>query len=345
MVYRLKSFTYSVIFSKFVKAISPLIIVCSFLVTNAEAQTQPPSSASAITTNAQPSEPWPVKIKKTVVFLTAFFQDGSNRAKAEGTGFFVVVPDKRLGENQGFVYFVTNRHMADPSVALGHPVQIFGYEISANRRVTPGDMGIEKTTIPLTFQQWIFSSDPSVDLAVAPFGLDQSKVDFLPIPESMFATKDIVISRQISEGDSVLFTGFFAQFPGQQKIEPVIREGILAMLPDEKIPTTLGQPGDLYLADMHSFHGNSGSPVFVNMSGFRNGNMILGAPSFLLLGIISGFMYETADLQLQAATTITGTIGANSGITTIVPIDELKAILDSPELQRQRDAIIANQHK
>ncbi|MGB6158113.1 MAG: hypothetical protein WBH45_07525 [Acidobacteriaceae bacterium] len=276
-------------------------------------------------------------MKKTVVFLTVTFRDGLAVQRAQGTAFLVMVPDKRIGENGGFTYLVTNRHMVDPSVALRRPVQVLGLSIAVNRLLAAEDEGSALTEVALPPLQWQFSTDPSVDLAVAPLGLDRSKVDFLVIPEPIFATKDVVKSRQIAEGDSVMFAGFFAQFPGQKKIEPVIRQGILAMLPDEDMPTTLQLPGKLYLADLHSFHGNSGSPVFVNLGGMRNGAVIVGE-TYFLIGVLSGYLYESEDLRLDTAATFIGEGHANSGITTIVPVDQLKEILDTPEFVRQREA-------
>jgi hypothetical protein len=64
-----------------------------------------------------------------------------------------------------------------------------------------------------------------------------------------------------------------------------------------------------------------------------------------LLGVVSGYFYETQDFTFQVATTLSGKANANSGISMIVPADELKALLDSPELQGQRDAIVAGQQK
>lgn len=317
----------------------PLLLTATLI---SDAQVPPAKSepAPAPAPTPQPRTPVSVSLKKTVVFLKVIYRDGIAIKTSEGTGFFVSIPDARLEKGREFSYFVSNRHMADPSIIEGHAVQVLGFSILANRILPAGDLGTPMVEIPVPGFAWVFPQDPSVDLAVAPFGLDQAKIDYLHIPESMFATQDIVKSREISEGDSVLFTGFFAQFPGQQRIQPVIREGVLAMLPDEKIPTTLNLPGHLYLADLHSFHGNSGSPVYVNLSGIRNGALYSGQ-SYLLLGVISGYMYETADLQLQVATTLAGKVGANSGITTIVPIDELKSVLDSPQLARQRDAAAA----
>ena len=79
----------------------------------------------------------------------------------------------------------------------------------------------------------------------------------------MLATKDRIESASIDVGDNVIFAGYFYQFGGEKKIQPIVREGVLAMMPDEEIKTTLQKPGHLYLADVHAFHGNSGSPLLL----------------------------------------------------------------------------------
>src|SRR5689334_1185802 len=67
-----------------------------------------PAQGNAV---AQPKvPPLGVLLKKTVGFLSVDYQDGQKAGQIRGTGFFVFYPDKRLGENAGFVYLVTNRH-------------------------------------------------------------------------------------------------------------------------------------------------------------------------------------------------------------------------------------------
>jgi hypothetical protein len=63
------------------------------------------------------------------------------------------------------------------------------------------------------------------------------------------------------------------------------------------------------------------------------------------LGIVSGYFYETQDFQLQIATTLKGKASANSGISLVVPVDELKTLLESPELQAKRDSDLARERK
>ncbi len=257
-----------------------------------------------------------------------------------GTCFFVFYEDKRLGENRGFRYLVTNRHMAVPGVELGMSYPVQQMSVRLNLRNPNAGKESEDAYIPLGGGiHWIFPTDESVDLAVLPASPDQNRYDYLDVPASILATKDQMSTNNIDAGDNVVFAGYFVQFPGQKRIQPVVRQGVLSMMPDELMETTLRKPGHLYLADVHTFHGNSGSPMFVNVGGLRNGNLMLGA-SYLILGVVSGYYLEDADFKLTVATTLEGTLHGNSGISIVVPAYELKAILDSPLLQGLRDSYV-----
>jgi hypothetical protein len=300
---------------------------------NSPPQPQPQTSA---TTNPAP---FVTTLKKTVALLRIAFLKGNLALVAEGTGFFVFYADQRMGPTGGFMYLVTNRHVASPGAEDGSPYPVVETHVRLNLRNSTE--GSEESRIPIGGPtHWYFPADDSVDLAVLPFLPDQARYDFLGIPDSIFATHDIVEARGISEGDSVLFTGYFYQFPGLKKFQPIIREGVLAMMPDEKMETTLKKPGRLYLADLHVFGGNSGSPLLVNLGGMRNGALSVGY-EYHLLGIISGFYHEDSNLNLTIATTYTGTLEQNSGIAMVVPADELKALLDSSDVKAERDAEVA----
>jgi hypothetical protein len=109
------------------------------------------------------------------------------------------------------------------------------------------------------------------------------------------------------------------------------------MIPEGPMETTLHKSGRIYLAEAHAFHGNSGSPVFVDINRFTNAISF----SYKFLGVISGEVPETADFSLQVTTTYSANVSANSDISTVVPADEVKSILDSSALQGERDAFVA----
>ncbi|HXM65884.1 MAG TPA: hypothetical protein VN911_04065 [Candidatus Acidoferrum sp.] len=264
-----------------------------------------------------------------------------------GTGFIVAVPDERLpapakaeGQLTGFGYLVTNRHVAQPGIEDGMPCRVLNYSVMLNRKGDSPSSAPRAESIPLgRGVNWHFSIDDSVDLAVTTFLPPPQVYDFVRIPVSLFATQEMAEKKLVVEGDPVLFSGLFIQsFREAHSLEPIVRSGTLAMVPNGPMETTLHKPGKVYLAEAHAFSGNSGSPVFIDTSKFAN---VIGAPSYSLLGVISGEVLETSDLTLRVTTTYTANVGANSDVSIVVPACEIKNILDSPPLRAERDAFIA----
>jgi hypothetical protein len=298
-------------------------------------------SVPLLRTRAQQQQPATSLIRQTVTFIDVKFTKADKVWDSHGTGFFVFYPDQRLGENRGFVYLVTNRHVAQPEIDEGHIYPVISTHVRLNLRKKQNGQLSEDSALPSS-ARWHFPADKAVDLAATAYLPNEETYEVVYFPVSSFVTEDVVKSKGIAEGDSVLFAGYFYQFPGTERIEPIIRQGILAMMPREEMQTTLHKTGLLYLADLHVFSGNSGSPLFVNVTGARNGTMILGGFPYMLIGVVSGYYYENSDLTLTVTTnTITGKLGANSGIALVVPADQVKALLDSSEFQSERDSEIA----
>jgi hypothetical protein len=153
--------------------------------------------------------------------------------------------------------------------------------------------------------------------AVVPLAPSQETYDLLSIPFSLVATPELIEKNGISAGDGVVFAGYFYQWPGAKRIQPIVRQGVLAMMPEEDLNTTLRRPGRIYFADAHAFHGNSGSPIFVSYGGIRGSSF--SPTSYLLLGIVSGYYPEGESFSVPAATVLTGEVRDNSGIATVVP--------------------------
>jgi hypothetical protein len=285
-------------------------------------------------------------IRSMVVFIETDFKDGSETKHVVGTGFFVAMPETGLGENRSFVYLVTNRHVAQPGVDLGISYQVLSCLVRLN--LVHSENGIESKVVPIPVGgpfQWHFPSDGAVDLAVMPLAPDHSLYAYQQLSDDLLATPEQVKSGDILVGDHVLFAGYFSSFPGQLRLEPILRQGVIAMMPDEDINTTLKKPGRVYLADLHAFHGNSGSPVFVNVGSTPHHGAMVLAEKYLLLGVLSGYYPESAGYTVPAATVLSGEVHDNSGIAVIVPAAELKKLLDSPELQAVRDSFIATRKK
>jgi len=107
----------------------------------------------------------------------------------------------------------------------------------------------------------------TVDIAVVPALPPQSVFDFKAIPEEMLSTPQTFKDFDIAEGSEVFFVGLFTTFYGEHRNVPIYRFGRMAMFPDENVPWIdyIGHPqqqAQLYLIEIQSYGGNSGSPVF-----------------------------------------------------------------------------------
>lgn len=255
-----------------------------------------------------------------------------------GTGFLVGIEVPPAEQHRSFQYLVTNRHVAECWDEKNHPQEV----ISTNVRMNTQNEGA--VIFPLNGfggggkPSWFFPTDDSVDLAVTPFRLpDNPKLDVMLIGFNTFAVRDSLRQHRIGEGSPVIVTGTFVQFPGEHKFQPILRQGILSMIPDEPMKTTTGKSGSVYLADVHVFGGNSGSPVFAKPQ-----DDITHMGDIWLIGVVSGYYFEKADSKMEIAVTVHGETAANSGIAMIVPADEVKKLIeDNPILKGYRDAYLS----
>lgn len=291
------------------------------------AQNTPPVPLQQKTPTA-PTEPAERQIRKAVTFITMHCLRGTQLVTTQGTGFFIQVADSRLPADTSFVYLVTNRHVAMCWDDDRKPMQVQALSIRMNMKDGPSQELTSVGNLP-----WILPTKDSVDLAVVPLALDPTKFDYRTIPDSVFVTNEVVKKESPSEGLKILFSGFFYQVPGVTHVEPILREGIIAMMPDEDLQTTTGKMGKLYLGEVHAFHGNSGSPAFVDV------RRTFGY-DYRLLGIVSGGYGEGEQNALLLETPLASKPG-NSGIAVIVPASELRALLDEPAAVALRDAEIA----
>lgn len=217
-----------------------------------------------------------------------------------------------------------------------HPMQVQSLTIRMNLK----DGSSEEIPIAGNLQ-WILPPDESVDLALVPLAPNGNLFDYHPISESSLATEDVIKKESISEGLKLVFSGFFYQVPGLKQMQPILREGIVAMMPDEELQTTTGKNGKIYLGEVHAFHGNSGSPVLVDVGGMR-GSVFRVGEDYRLLGVVSGGYGEGEQNNLVLETPLASKPG-NSGIAIIVPASALKALLDDPRTVALRDSEVARQ--
>jgi hypothetical protein len=261
--------------------------------------------------------PIPDNIKKTVTFL--FASDGTSFKV--GTGFY-------LEDESNSIYLVTAKHVLQTESG--------NYLPRVCMRVNTEKGGSILFPIQLsgpTSARVFVHSNPDVDIAMVPAEdiavLPKRLVgnyDFFALSVSLLATKDHFREGHVQEGDEVFFTGWFRHYYGANKNYPIVRFGRLAMTSDEKIPWG-NKMLDLYLIEAHVSGGNSGSPVFFRPTLERKpGTFILGRPTLLIAGVLKGYFGEPFREQS----------GQNSGIAAVVPASQLREILVSDEVKRQR---------
>lgn len=260
-----------------------------------------------------------------------------------GTGFLVDYRDPRSGK-PGSSYLVTNRHVAfcwDESSGL--PMRVENISIRLRRKEPNGRAYADELFLSHHGNvKWFLPEDDSVDLAVIPLAPDEKKFDFCTIPTDAFETTRAPAPPVALDGDTVFFAGFFQKFRRTKSIQPVLRQGrIVGMTPNGEFPL-VGMPMKLYLADINVFGGNSGSPAFINEGSYHDGNFV-GQDKYRLVGIVNGFIVEDEDFTLKLATTVQGTVAETSRVATMVPVDELSALLNGPKLQAFRDGQLNSQ--
>jgi hypothetical protein len=160
----------------------------------------------------------------------------------------------------------------------------------------------------------------------------------MTIPESMFATEEIVSEHRIGIGDDVVIAGLFTQRHGQERNLPIVRSGIVASMPDEHlIDSRSGLPYHAFLIEARSIGGLSGSPVFAVLTPGRDADGTLkGEGAAFLLGFVRGHWDYPAPPESLAFSSDESRM-LNMGIATATPIIELQQLLYSEELIRKRN--------
>jgi S1-C subfamily serine protease len=279
--------------------------------------------------------PFAVQLKRTVIDIELSCKRNSTMGPVNdgvgtfgGTGFLVTYP---APGGLFFHYLVTNRHVALCWDEDNRPQDVRSVSLRVNTKDRASKI------IKLSDNGnvgWRIPEDDSVDIAVTPITpADDWEVSTIPV--DAFATKAFLSTNNVAEGSQILLSGYFYQFPGNRRVEPIVRQGILSMIPDEPMMTTTGKIGNVYLGDVHIFGGNSGSPVMVAADALAIGG-------YRLIGVVSGYYYEDADFNLEIATTVRGKTKANSGIAMIVPADLLHDLLERSDLKGPRDAYQAS---
>ena len=324
-------------------------------VLSGSAQTNKPPEPSSQPTSESAIE----QIKKAVVFLQGTYTipepratNGAMRTQTlPGTGFLIFIPDLRLGPDRGEAFLVTNKHMIrepSPTGVLGEGPYFQRIVMRMNAKHPSAD-GNQLAVIPLPVVDeggnldWFVHSDEAVDLAITPVRLSTQELDFKTLQQDLFATKAVLTKEQVNENDEILFAGLFSWSPGAKKNLPIVRHGKLARLLEEPIPLDRNHPEktvDVHLAEVMSFGGNSGSPVFLRIGGIREGAGTFLGYRYYLLGVMQGFFPEGVAFAIEVAE-LRGSAAQNSGLAAVIPCEKIMEILEAPRARAYRTLVAA----
>jgi hypothetical protein len=343
-----------------VKTVLVFLFVISYIAFG-QSPSQPTPQVNPGPQSPPPPQPLPMTlVKKSVVFIQSTYArrspadrcfDSENKPSDTcsiiGTGFLLFYPDTRVGEGGGFSYLVTNKHMVrEPDLAgtlgKGKFLQTTSIRINTKKPLQEGGVSFSLGEVPVTYSNGdlyalVDPIDPQVDLAIINISLNPETLDFFMIQPSLFATKELIKDKKLDESNEVMFAGLFAPFIGNFRNYPIVRHGKLAMMSEERIPWQPGVTEDLFLADVMSFGGNSGSPVFIRTGG---DSQVIGNINYYLLGVMQGFYSTDSKVSVQTAE-LNGVAKENTGVAAVVPAEKISEILESPRAVSRRDLEVA----
>lgn len=256
---------------------------------------------------------FPPELLKSVAFIG--YKTADQSTFLAGTVFFVAKPIASI-PGRFFPYAITAKHVIDGIRDKGLSTVMLRLNKKDGAAVW----------FETSADGWLSDpSDPLIDLACIGLELDVSW-DHLYTPIASVVTKEVVEAIKIGTGDEVHVAGLFAHHFGRKNNIPIVRTGNIAAMPQEKVSTRIGDI-DAYLIEARSIGGLSGSPVYVNIGGFRNG--VVRAPQLALLGVMHGH-FDAAPTLSDIADDATGKSSVNVGVGIVVPAEKLLGLLRHP---------------
>lgn len=166
------------------------------------------------------------------------------------------------------------------------------------------------------------------------------QTEYVPIPLQMLASVGTYKDEDIKPTDRVIFPCMLVNFMGSGRNYPVIRDGSIALIPDEPVPLryTVGSKQvvtkqHVVLIDATSIPGASGSPVFLWPGPRLRGNAFnVGGTQPWLLGIMHGFFPALPRELIEIEQSVEKGFAENSGIALIFPSWSLLEILQQEKV-------------
>lgn len=182
--------------------------------------------------------------------------------------------------------------------------------------------------------------------------VSEARYEFLPL--DLIASRADLATEGIQTTDRVVFPSLLVNFMGTTKNYPTIRDGSIALIPDEKVPMqyqignrVVKTSQEVLLLNATSFPGASGSPIFLWPGPrLKNGVFAVGGTRPLLLGVMHGFYPALPKEVVEVnVTRVKRYYQENSGIAVVFPSYRVREILESTRVKSRIDALIASEHK
>lgn len=208
-----------------------------------------------------------------------------------GTGFFFNILEEREDKKQ-FLVMITNKHVVE-NMEKGRI-----HFTLADSDGNPMDTSHQIIETHNFKNYWKPHPDPNVDLCASPLNINISilfgigKVPFLiPIDRKFIPSKEEL--DQLNAIEDLTMIGYPNGIWDKVNNQPIIRRGITATHPNKDY---MGEKK--FIADIATFPGSSGSPVFIfNESSYttKDNNIHIGKSRLYLMGVVHAvFMHTSA---------------------------------------------------
>lgn len=232
--------------------------------------------------------------------------------------------------DQPIRYVLTNAHIATGG----------GRYVRLNRSDgTTGVVDIDPST-------WHYGTPD--DIAVAPLPLDTPAAwDVEGVVWHEWAlTRDEVVSEAIGPGDEVVMLGRLLSYDGKLTNQPTVRFGNIAMMPGEPIRDGQGREVEVFLADMRSQSGFSGSGVFlvINMMEPRpDRDSVSPGVTLFFLGVDTGHTRMKTSVFVRTEQGFAKSealfVQENSGIALVAPAWKVTELLNADDSVAMRESL------
>ena len=278
-------------------------------------------------------------ITQTVVFLFALNPATASNPIPIGTGFVVQWP--LPADSQKFIpLIVTAKHV------IGDNQKVYA-RFSTKKGTSTTLVEYDLNKLKNDNDYWEHS-DEGVDIAIFRT-LNFDKVKYQAVPQNYIASKEIFKNENIQETNNVKFPGLLINFLGSNQNYPILKDGSIALIPNEKVPMkyNVGRKEiqtnqELIFLNAISIPGLSGSPVFLWPGPRLKGNSFnIGGGSAYLIGVMHGFYpaipRDTIKVETSEAKVL---FQENSGVAIIFPSYRILEIFAQDAFKKKMDELI-----